>query len=67
MDNYCCGRVGCGVRAQVVAESEDPNIVIIRHLWANRMLSNLGYDSLTEEQQRAFNRIVCKPVSDRCV
>jgi hypothetical protein len=38
---------------------------LVRHMWANSHLSNLGYDSMTEEMKLAFNRIVRKPVSDR--
>ena len=38
---------------------------IVKHMWANSRLSNFGYDSMTDEMKRAFNRVVGKPIGDR--
>ncbi len=38
---------------------------IVKHMWANSSLSNFGYDSMTDEMKRAFNRVVGKPIGDR--
>jgi hypothetical protein len=40
---------------------------IIRHIYAHRHLSNLGYDSMTLEMQNMFNSINFKPIGDRNV
>jgi len=40
---------------------------IIKHMYANRHLSNLGYDSMTVQMQNLFNNLVCKPIGDRNV
>ena len=40
---------------------------IIRHMWRNSHLSNLGYDSMTDEMKRLFNSLVGKKISDRNV
>jgi len=40
---------------------------IIRHIYVNRHLSNLGYDTMTMEMKNIFNSLVCKAVSDRNV
>lgn len=38
---------------------------IIKHMWENSRLSNLGYDSMSEEMKHAFNKLVGKPIGDR--
>lgn len=38
---------------------------IIKHMWENSRLSNLGYDSMSDEMKLAFNKLVCKPIGDR--
>lgn len=40
---------------------------IIRHMYTNRYLSNLGYDSMTIEMKNLFNTVNFEPVSDRNV
>jgi hypothetical protein len=40
---------------------------IIRHMYANRHLSNLGYDSMSIQMQNLFNSLNFKPVSERNV
>ena len=40
---------------------------IIRHIYINRHLSNLGYDSMSIEMKNLFNNINFKPVSERNV
>lgn len=47
------------------AESVVVCMNIVRHMWANSRLSNFGYDSMTDEMKRAFNRVVGKPIGDR--
>jgi hypothetical protein len=42
-------------------------VEIIRHLYTNRHLSNLGYDSMTIEMKNLFNTINFKPLNDRNV
>lgn len=38
---------------------------IIKHMWENSHLSNLGYDSMSEEMKLTFNKLVGKPIGDR--
>ena len=38
---------------------------IIRHIYVNRHLSNLGYDTMTMQMQNVYNNLVCTPVGDR--
>jgi len=40
---------------------------IIRHMWLNSHLSNIGYDTLTDEQKSIFNGIIGEKPSDRSV
>jgi hypothetical protein len=40
---------------------------IIQHMYTNRHLSNLGYDSMSIEMKNLFNNINFKPVSERNV
>lgn len=40
---------------------------LVQHMWVNRHLSNLGYDSMSIEMKNTFNAINCKPVGDRNV
>jgi hypothetical protein len=40
---------------------------IIRHMYNNRHLSNLGYDSMTMEMKNLFNTVNFEPVSERNV
>ena len=40
---------------------------VIRHIYINRHLSNLGYDSMSIQMQNLFNSINFKPVSERNV
>jgi hypothetical protein len=40
---------------------------IIQHMYANRHLSNLGYDSMTIEMKNLFNSVNFEPVSERNV
>lgn len=47
------------------AESVVMYMNIVKHMWANSRLSNFGYDSMTDEMKRAFNRVVGKPIGDR--
>ena len=64
------GRIAGGlffVLLQEGAKMDEERVLesLVRHMWANSHLSNLGYDSMTEEMKLVFNKIVGKPVRDR--
>lgn len=40
---------------------------IIRHIYSNRHLSNLGYDTMSMQMKNLFNSLVCKAIGDRNV
>jgi hypothetical protein len=40
---------------------------IIKHMWTHAHVSNLGFDTLTDELKKTFNLIVGKQIGDRNV